>query len=269
VETPVRQTAPPFDWTPAQVGYLWNWGQLGAGDLLATVLDLAARGVIELVPEPIEVLNVGGLVGVDQEYEYYLRRVPTHTRPVSQSERYLIDEILLHWVGREGRPSLRAILYTSITATDRPEAARRFDEWRRLAAQEAEPFPFDDVRSLRASRAVIGLALAMACAFCFFTFALPSALGFLPLAVGVPLAFTGRFLRRRTPEAAQAAAQWEAYREHLVAQGEAKEAALQTYVLAGRPLIHAIPLGLARDLVARYHFLNPHDDQSPHEVPGW
>jgi hypothetical protein len=194
---------PPYDWTPAQVSFLCNWGELCPQDMIATTVDLACRGAINLDAEPVSVFKGGGLLGVDQEYRYFVSRNAAHRGELSPSERYLIEQVLMLTAASHARVPLTDLMIEG--ARNAGDACGRVEHWRTLAQQEPQPVPLDDPISLDKSwaGAAIGVALALLSYPLVILLRSPHSIGL--VVVGGALALGSKAIRRRSQEARRAA----------------------------------------------------------------
>ena len=204
---------PPYDWTPVQLGLLWNWGRLRPTDMIASLLDLVRRGLLQLSAEPTSVLPMGGIAGTTQYYEFFVERVPRRDRDMTAAERFLTDEILFRYAAGEQRASLTHAMIEG--ARHHPETCSRFEDWRQLAESEPRPFAFEDPVSRRMSAVGLTVGLVMLISAWPIAMLCRSAAAVLPILVGCLMLPGSKAIRRRTPEAVAALSRWQAFRRHL------------------------------------------------------
>jgi hypothetical protein len=253
VSGPVAE--PPDEWSPVQLGLLWNYGQLQLSDMVASMLDLVRRGVLRLIAEPVSVLEVGGIAGVTQHYDFFIERVPGGDDRLTEAERYLMDEILFRYGSGEGPVSLFDTMVEG--ARNFQAACGRFDTWRRIAEREPTPFAFEDPLSLRMSRVCVTAGLA--------TLAAGSAIALLwPSILVLPLLLLGTFMipgsktvHRRTRDAVAALARWQAFRRHLDEWSAVRDGPAHSVVLLEQYLVYGVSLGVARTVIRAFQMLLP------------
>ena len=246
---------PPSDWTPAQVSLLWGYGRLRPRDMVASFLDLVRRGVLRLHATPVDILLAGGLAGTDQEYDFVVARVRSTAQRVTPAERYLIDEVLFHYAPGREQASLRHLMLEG--ARDHLKACGRADRWLEIAEKEQTPFAFEDAQSKRMSRvalavgfAMLGLAYPLAGMF-------ESPVAVLAIAVGGAMVAGSKAVRRRTQEAAEALASWQAYRDYLAEQSTLSDSPAHSVAVWEKHLVYAVTLGTAQRVINRFQMLYP------------
>jgi len=250
---PAPVSTPPYDWAPVHVGYLYTRGELLPRDMIATIADLAWRAVISLDAEPVSVLTAGGILGADQEYGYFVSHGSARREPLTNSERYLVEQVLTLGPERDARVSLTDLMIQ--VARHGAAGYGRFDEWRRLCAAEPQPIPIYDELSLRMSRRaiILGVLLMPACYPLAVLFRSPYSIGL--VALGAAMVSGSKAIRRRTQEAVNAFGRWRAYRAHLAGLPDLPNLPIQSIILKGRPLIYAIAFGIARAAIEPFRLL--------------
>jgi hypothetical protein len=241
---PGRAAGPPCPWTPVELGMLLNWGRLRPRDMTASMLDLVRRGALRLTAERNTATEIGGLA---------VERGRPRSVELTPAERYLIDEVIFHFAPGADRASLYEVMVEG--ARDFTETCGRVDEWREMAEGEPMPFAFEADRSRRMSQAGVLVGLAMLiCAYVIAT-VFESPVAILALIAGALMIPGSRAIRKRTREAVEALAQWQAYRDCLAQQSSSMGDAARS---AGpEDLVYAVTLGVARDVIERFQMLYP------------
>ena len=246
---------PPSDWTPTQVGLLWGWGRLRPRDMVASFLDLVRRGVLRLHATPVDILLAGGLAGTDQEYDFVVERVRSTAERVTPAERYLIDEVLFHYAPGRKQASLRYLMMEG--ARDHLKACGRTDRWREIAEKEPTPFAFEDGQSKRMSRVAVAVGFAMLGLAYPIAVMFESPIAVLAIVVGGVMVAGSKAVRRRTQEAAEALASWQAYRDYLAEQSTLSDSPAHAVAIWEKHLIYAVTLGTAHRVIDRFRMLYP------------
>ncbi|MEJ5200297.1 MAG: DUF2207 domain-containing protein, partial [Anaerolineae bacterium] len=196
---------PPSELPPGMAGTLVD-ESADLQDILATILDLARRGVLE-----IEEIKEPGFLGIGSRNDYIYRRKRTDV-PLREYEQTLLDQMF----GRNDEvqlsdlkdkfyqaiPTLRKQLYQAVVAEGffkrSPEATRT-------------QYSVLGIVALLLS-VCVGVVLVGALAeFSGFVLCLPIALG----VVAVGIIILARYMPRRTAEGADAAARWKAFKRYL------------------------------------------------------
>ncbi|UCC68714.1 MAG: DUF2207 domain-containing protein [Armatimonadota bacterium] len=250
-----RLSEPPYEWTPVQVGLLWNQGRLGLRDMVASLIDLVRRGVLELRVEPVSVLELGGVAGVGEEYECFVRRAREKEGEATPAERYLIEEIIFRYAEGKESASLREAMVEG--ARDHRAACGRVERWGEIAREEPTPFPFVDPVSERMSARGTALGAAMLASYFLLGAFFPSVTILALVGVAGILTAGSGVIRRRSPEGAEALARWQAFRRHLAEVSSLSDAPPHSVAVWERYLVYAISLGVAGRVVDGFRLLHP------------
>ncbi len=224
-------TEPPSDLPPALVGALVD-ERVDAKEILATLFDLARRGVLDIIEE-----------GMDS-FRFRLREIPPYLQPFEK-------EILRTLFGRS--PEQRLEDWRHVLA--RSETYNRMARAIFAAAVKAGLFPHNPM-AVRQRYLLLGLPLAILgglALFGGFTLSEWLATAWLPgaalLALGVAVPVVGVFMPRKTRKGAVEAAKWRAFRRYLSRLQDVDVAAAQD--LLERYLPYAIALGVEKDFLQR------------------
>ena len=246
-DVPVKLVAdylpePPSDLPASVVGTLVD-EEADMEDILAAIVDLARRGVIEMqeVEEP-------GLLGIGtkRDFIYRLKEVPDDLRPY---EKTLLNEIFGRRRKERRLSDLKEKFYTAI-----PELKKQlYQEVVDLGFFHASP---ERVRSTYAGVGIGLLVLIGVAGFCslvtlsqYTDFAIC-----LPLSLGVSalgLILIARVMPRKTQAGSEAAARWNAFKRYLkdiekyTNLEEAKE-------IFERYLPYAIAFGLDKEFINKF-----------------
>jgi hypothetical protein len=218
------------------------------------MLDLARRGALRLIAEPVAGAAAGG-ASPEASYELFIERAPERSGNLTALERYLIDEVLFCQWPNASRVSLRDVMIEG--ARQHSDVCVRVETWFRRAREDPMPFPFEDPASQRASR--VGMALGVLMFGVAYAVAryFESPLALLAIVLGGAMIAGSKVIQRRSPEAAEALARWQAFRSHVSASAQRADQSLVPVDTRWRFLIHAVTLGVANRLIDRFRLLYP------------
>jgi len=244
----------PNDWTPNQVACVWRWGELGPNDMTATLMDLVRRGALRLIVTTESHRVLGGLLGEKTEQEYVIERVSDYRGEMSDSERYLMSDVLFHDVTGD---TVAMETFQKKARGDPRGAQGRFKTWKKQAKEEAKRMELIDPASKRASiaSAVIGFVLFGGSIVLGGMMGSPAFI--LTGIVGFALMPGSYAILRRTPEAAEALHRWQAFRRYLTDFSRLKEYPAPAVTLWEQYLVYAITLGVADKVIEQFKELYP------------
>lgn len=254
-DPPARLDEPPYDWSPVQLGQLWSPGGLGLKDMVASLIDLVRRGVLELRSEAVSVLEAGGMAGVSREYDYSVELSAGREGDVTPSERYLMEEIIFRHAGGKKRASLTEVMVEG--ARERGATCGRIERWREIAEEEPTPFPFVDAMSKRMSARGSTLGAAMLGGSFVLGMVFPSLMVLVLVIVAALMLVGSGVISRRSPEGAEALARWQAFRRHLVEVSSVSDAPPHSAVVWEKYLVYGVSLGVARRVIGAFRLLHP------------
>ena len=244
----------PNDWTPNEVAFVWNWGQLTPNDMTAILMDLVRRGARRLTVSTETRPRLGGLLGEATEQKYTIERVREHEGELSKSEGYLISGVLFHDVSGD-RVSLDTF---QESARRKPTAARaRFKGWRRLAKREAKRMAVVDPASKKALGVTIAIGLILFAGSIALGVILQSPSFLITGIIGFGLVPGSFAMLRRTPEAAEALHRWQAFRRYLTDFSRLEDHPPPAVILWEHYLVYAITLGVADKVIEQFKELHP------------
>ncbi|HQG03127.1 MAG TPA: DUF2207 domain-containing protein, partial [Thermoleophilia bacterium] len=155
-EGPYFRELPDPDLAPALVGALMRWGTVKDADAVATLLDLADRGVIEIVPVD-EVKD--GLFGSKTKRTYRLTLRREKLDGLRELELKLVDFLFSHAVGADSF----TIDELRQAAEDDPKRFRAgWESWRTDVSNAASALGFQERQGAAAMGAAIGVGLLSA-----------------------------------------------------------------------------------------------------------
>jgi uncharacterized membrane protein len=230
---------PQPDLQPALAAFVWRMGSVGSDDVTATLLDLVNRKVIDLERVTIQ---ESGLLGSKEKVTYKLTLHDERLEELLDYERQLC-KFLFHQMA-DGNELVLSEL-KSIAKTHRASFAKGFQTWKNKVENEGEKRGYLDAKAdrmafLASVFAFIAIVAAGAAAIFsgFWWF-------FLGIPAGVLLIFFARAVKRRSPEAAELHAQYEALERYLKDFGRLDEKPPDAVVLWERFLIYAVVFDIA------------------------
>jgi uncharacterized membrane protein len=230
---------PQPDLPPALAAFVWRMGSVGSGDVTATLLDLVNRKVIDLERVTIQ---EDGLFGSKEKVTYKLTLHDDRVEELLDYERQLCT-FLFHQMA-DGNELVLSEL-KDIAKTHRASFAKGFQTWKSKVEKEGERRGYLDSKAdrmafLASAFAFVAIVAAGAAAIFsgFWWF-------FLGIPAGVLLIFFAKAVKRRSPEAAELHAQYEALERYLKDFGRLDEKPPDAVVLWERFLIYAVVFDIA------------------------
>ena len=232
---------PPSDLPAGMAGTLVD-ERADTKDVIATLVDLARRGVLAIQDE-----TTPGLFGIGENHEftYHLENAALPMRPY---EKYLIDNIFGEETEKK-QSELQAKFYTHLE-----KAKKQIYE----ATVEDGYFPSSPERT-RTTWAVIGVAVLILAAVigCFALIGLGAFTSFaicVPIGLAVPaigLLILARYMPRKTPKGAEEAAKWLAFKRYMenLEQYTKVEEAKEIF---DRYLPYAVAFGLEKSWIQKF-----------------
>ena len=225
---------PPADaMAPAVLGRLWRWNHESPDDIVATVLDMVHRGVLEVrddelvIPaageEPAKRVESGSAaalaaprvadVGADDAPD----APDANAADAANAEQVALDVAtlrLLRMVATGGRTLSRAKL--SALAHEHPrDLLEASAAWQRRLTALVEPYGFFDTASRRAQHVVLGAAIFLAVIAVAAIIRVSWRVGVLALATAAAMGVLGNYTMRRSPEGNDIAAHAKALRNWM------------------------------------------------------
>ena len=225
---------PPADaMAPAVLGRLWRWNHESPDDIVATVLDMVHRGVLEVrddelvIPaageKPAKRVESGSAaalaaprvadVGADDAPD----APDANAADAANAEQVALDVAtlrLLRMVATGGRTLSRAKL--SALAHEHPrDLLEASAAWQRRLTALVEPYGFFDTASRRAQHVVLGAAIFLAVIAVAAIIWVSWRVGVLALATAAAMGVLGNYTMRRSPEGNDIAAHAKALRNWM------------------------------------------------------
>lgn len=226
---------PPADaMAPAVLGRLWRWNHESPDDIVATVLDMVRRGVLEVRDDELVIPAAGeeSAKRIEGESSVALAapRAADANAPdapdapdaavaadAANAEQAALDAAtlrLLRMVATGGRTLSRAKL--SVLAHEHPRDLLEANAaWQRRLTALVEPYGFFDKASRRAQHIVLGAAIFLAVVAVAALVWVSWRAGVLALATAAAMGVLGNYTMRRSPEGNDIAAHAKALRNWM------------------------------------------------------
>lgn len=251
----------PSDHPPAVLSYLLFSRQVSASSLVATILDLAERGYIEIHESEIEKRGFLGRKKMVKDYEFYLSEKPISE--LAEFERELLDFML----NKAGDGTVFTMQRLKAAAQkDRTGFRKWFMSWKKLVKKTAdvenfyEPYP---VRSM-VMNAIMGSAILAAGIVMSMITSSPS--GIAAIIAGGLQAILTLTLSRHTSDGRRLAMAWRGFRSHLKSVSKALGPVSLNSTEWSRYLAVGVLFGIHKDLVEKIRLS---DGDGSMMVPVW
>jgi uncharacterized membrane protein len=228
---------------PALVGFIWRMGNVAREDATATLLDLVNRGVIAI--ERVQVAE-DGLFGAKDQTTYRLTLQEDQLGGLADFERDLVDLVFDTMV--RSTSFLLSELKDEVKKR-RATVASGYKSWTDKVQKEGERRGYLDTRADRmafAGAAVSFIAIVGAGAAAVFSQFWWFLIG---VVVGILLVSLSRAIKRRSQEAAELHAQYEALKRYMKDFGRMDEKPPDAVVLWEQFLVYAVVFDMADEVV--------------------
>lgn len=247
----------PYDYSPAVMAVLWNFGKVTTKEVTATLMDLVRRKVLQL---KVEQREKHGILGLKAEESYIFRKLEANTRDLKQHEQFLIDW-LINDIGDGTEINLNELQSYTKTLKNASSFKESYDAWIALVNLDAATYKFFD------SSTVSGIALGIASGifgigFGVFTMVAHRNIpGFVLLMItSIGLIIYSALVKRRTKTGVEHFSKWKAFRKYLTDFSMLKEAEIPAIVLWEHFLVYAISLGVAKEVIKQLNVVFRDDD---------
>ena len=248
------------DLQPAVVGAIWRFGKVTDADVAATLMDLADKGVITMVPKLHSTEGFMG-IGAKDTQTYQLQLNPGATGNLGAIDASLVD-ILFNHVGAGGMLDLEDL---KAYAKKNPKAfSDRMSGWKTEASAAADTLGMFEVAG---SSWQVGMWVLAVAVLGLTGFAASFAESFLPLLIGLPtagiVAVIATFMTRRSREGNELYAQYKALHDFLRDFSRLEEVPPASVVLWNRFLVLAVVFGIAEEVIAQLKVKIPEMVENP------
>ncbi len=243
---------------PALVGFIWRMGTVGREDATATLLDLINRGVIDI--ERVEWEEKHLLGGSSDKVSYKLTLHEEKLDDLLPYEHHLVNFLFTEIAG--GWSFVIADL-KDLAKAKRTEFAAGYKEFTDMVGDEGTQRDYLDAKADRmaftgaAFGFIAAVAAGVAGVFGRFYWAL------IGLPVGIVLIFVSRSIKRRSVEAAELYAQYQALRRYMKDFGRMDEKPPDSVVLWQQFLVYAVVFDMADQVIKAMQVKVPEVMQDP------
>lgn len=254
----------PAQYSPAELGILWNSGLTSTKDLSATLLDLARRKVLRISEEMEE---KKGLLKTksEMEYAFTLLEKPSSLKP---HEKDLID-FLFNEVADEGQETVSLSDLEKFARKHKRTFAEFWKGWQETVKLTAEKHVFfESPSTLRAVVIISGILGIFLSIPAFITNWLFSGTGL--IVASSFLVITGALMRRRTPRANNEYVRWKAFRKFLLHFSEMPRHDVPSLIIWEHYLVYAVTLGVADKVIKQLEIVFPNLEDGQYRFGyGW
>jgi uncharacterized membrane protein len=242
---------------PALVGFIWRMGNVVQDDATATLLDMVNRGVIAI--ERVQTVE-DGLLGSREETSYRLTLQEDKLGGQLDFERDLVD-LLFNEMAQSSSFVLSEL--KDMVKKRRASVAMGYKSWVGKVQAEGERHGYLDAKADRmafAGAAVSFVAIVGAGAAAVFSQFWWFLIG---VVVGILMVSLSRAIKRRSLEAAELHAQYEALKRYMKDFGRMDEKPPDAVVLWEQFLVYAVVFDMADEVVKAMQVRIPEVVQDP------
>lgn len=247
----------PYEYSPAVMAVLWNFGKVTPKEITATLMDLVRRKVLQLKVENTEKHSI---LGSKSEESYIFSKLEANTVELNQHEKFLVDW-LINDIGNGTEINLDELKSYTMTVENAARFKESYDAWVALVNLEADRYKFFDKSTV--SGIVLGIISGIfGIGFGVFTLIVHgNILGFiLLLFTSIALIIYSALVKRRTKTGVEHFSKWKAFRKYLVDFSMLKEAEVPAIILWEHFLVYAISLGVAKEVIKQLKVVFRDDD---------
>jgi uncharacterized membrane protein len=236
----------PYEYSPAVMAVLWNFGNVTPKEITSTLMDLVRRKVLELKVDNEE---KQGLFNSKTVVSYTFKRREAHNVDLKQHEQFLIGW-LIDDIGNGSEVNLDELNSYTKTAKNAESFKKGYDAWVGIVKLEAGTHGFFDKKiitgmALGIISGVIGLGFGI-----FTLNAHGNIPGFILLLItSVTLIIYSSLVKRRSKIGVEHFSKWKAFRKYLTDFSLLEEAEMPAITLWEHYLVYAISLGVATEVI--------------------
>lgn len=247
----------PYEYTPAVMAVLWNFGRVTPKEITATLMDLVRKKVLQLKVEDTEKQSI---LGSKTDESYTFIKLESSTNELKQHEQFLIDW-LMNDIGNGAEINLDELKKYTKILKNAESFKQSYDAWVALVKLDADQYKFFDEGT------VSGIALGIIAGiigigFGVFTFIVHGNIpGFiLLLLTSIALIIYAAMVKRRTKTGVEHFSKWKAFRKYLTDFSMLKDAEIPAIILWEHFLVYAISLGVAKEVIKQLKVVFRDDD---------
>lgn len=240
----------PGDYTPAVMSYLLN-SKIESKDIMATLMDLARKGIITIEPYTVEKRS---LFGEKTDTDYRLRSLIGNREPVTELARH--EQFLYDWFINDlgngtylAMDELEGILKKTANAY---QFNRDYDKFRDYVTGMGESLGFREPNKTPGAGLFYLLALLLMGFGAVIVFYFRNLLGIAPAVAGLFILIANvamYFKRKLTQYGADQTAMWKAFRRFLVSFSNLDQAEIPALTIWNHYLVYATSLGVAKEVI--------------------
>lgn len=253
----------PADYTPAELGVLWNSGSVTTKDFTATLLDLARRRVISITEEVRESKKV---FKKRTEADYVFTKLE-HAETLKLHEEILLEFLFDEAAGGDEQIKLSEI--EQFARRKKRAFAQFWKDWQEEVKLVAEEHNFfESHNSARGFAVLLGVGCFFLAMIAFVTSWMFS--GIALIAASIILTITGAVLRRRSVQGENDYVRWKAFRKFLQHFSELERHEVPSLIIWEHYLVYAVTLGVAEQVIKQLEIVFPNlEDQNYRFGYGW
>ena len=251
----------PSDHPPAIVSYLVFSRNVGGSAIVATLLDLANRGYVEIEETTREKKRWFGGLKNETDYRFF-----TGQKSISELEAYEKDllDFLLNRAGTGSEFTLSGVKKTA--SKNRSKFRKWFMEWIKQVKEHGKTFGFYEPVAVGPVVLNVFVGIAILAGGIVLSVVTDTAAGVPAIVMGVTQALLSLTRRRHTVDGRRLAIAWRDFRSHLKTTSKARGPVSLSSGDWSRYLAVAILFGLHKKLLPRIQMV----DESGHAVwPVW
>ena len=265
----------PGHYTPAELGVLWNRGQVESRDFTATLMDLARRRYLSIEERTSE---KQGLFRTRTKTEYYIissEYGKDKLATLKNHEQLLLDFLFLDVGDNQKLDGQLEISFEDIERYARRKStafAKFWKEWKAEVEAAAEEHQFFD-KSGKYAETIMALVGFL---FIFFAFvagvASLASTGIIVACIisGIIMIIAAATIRRRSQSGSTDYAKWKAFKRFLEHFSEISRQDIPALVVWEHYLVYAITLGVAKKVINQLQIVYPNLEDGHHRFGhGW
>lgn len=236
----------PGKYTPAEMSYLLSMGSVQTRDITATLMDLIRKRYLVLSTEK----TVKRGLFKNKEIEEYIVSInpKASNEPMKNHESFLISWFI-NKLGNGNSVQLSTISEYTKTESHARDFKKDYDEWCKLAKNEAQKQGFIDKSSKKGSTIGVLISLAYLALGLLISFVFDSSWGFLLIGLFVVMIIFSARISRRTQYGNEQKAMWGAFKNFLKDFSQMDKAVLPSIIIWEHYLVYAISLGVAKEVI--------------------
>lgn len=246
----------PVSFPPALAGNLWRFGKVETTDLMATILDLARRGLIKIEEYDTE----EGLIFKKKGKGYTLiKNGPNYLKEKEKLKAYedLVMNFLFGQVSRIERVSFAEI--EAFTKREPEYFYHQFwEKWVASVKKEADQLGFFDQEASLANWKMTGIGIGILFLIMLIAIKIKSTVILVTSAASIMvLIISAIFVRRRSRSAVEDYAKLKAFRRFLNDFSNMDKREIPGLILWEHFLVYAVPLGMADKVMEQLQLVFP------------